>query len=481
MDNIDRNILRDLEIEFEYEMYGTLNNAQKIIGDGEYNVFSQKAKYLYYYDSPGKASIFINLLGEGEEIFGNNRVSGSNISTGLGSLGGIIRGTFSDKFGFLIKGTNGAVFGDRNAALHRKDIAYNFKFNSLPLQNFFDETQGYMTAYLDPVSFKIGRDRVELGYGAVKALLGNNDPLFDYIGMNIKYKFFNFSYFHGKLLGDSRFQNDPVTGGIEVVQDKFIGYHRIGFDISRDINFGVGEFIIYANRSIDISYLNPFSFYKSVEHANRDRDNSMLFFDFSNNSIKGLKLFGTVLIDDISIGKLNTNYYGNQFVYNAGIYSTNLYKYIPAGIRLEYMRISPYVYTHRISSNNFTNFGYPLASSLQPNSELFFSQINYRLNYRLRLSAGFSYAVHGANPVNVYGTVTNVGGNIALGHRENDSLNSTFLAGDLEYLRTFSASLSYEPFKQIVASLKLEYSDNSLQNSVKYRQIVTFINLSAEL
>ena len=121
IDDIDKDILHDLEIEFEYELYGTLKEAQKIIGDGSYNIFSQKAKYLYYYDSPGRASLFINILGEGEEIFGNNRVSGANISTGLGSLGGIIRGTFADKFGFFIKGTNGAVFGDRNAALYRKD------------------------------------------------------------------------------------------------------------------------------------------------------------------------------------------------------------------------------------------------------------------------------------------------------------------------------------------------------------------------
>jgi hypothetical protein len=59
--------------------------------------------------------------------------------------------------------------------------------------------------------------------------------------------------------------------------DKFLVYHRIGFNINRHFNFGVGEFIIYGRRGIDLSYLNPFAFYKSIEHSNRDRDNSMLF------------------------------------------------------------------------------------------------------------------------------------------------------------------------------------------------------------
>ena len=480
LDDVDKNILKDLEIEFEYDLYGSLNNSQSLLGKGNYNLFSQKQKYLFFYNKPKKFNLFINLVGEGEEIFNNSSSQNYNISSGLGVIGGEVRGTILNKFGFYLRGTNGVAFGNKQAAVLRRDISYNYKFKENPSESFFDETQGYLTADLNLVNFKIGRDRMELGYGPIKSVLGDQAPLFDYLAFNIKYSFFTFSYFHGQLLGVHNYQNDPVTGGIEVVEPKYFGYHRIGFNISRDLNFGAGEIIIYGNRPIDLSYLNPFSFYKSVEHANRDRDNSMLFFDYKNNSIRGLKLYGTMLIDDITFGKLGTGWWANLFMYNAGLYSTNLYKILPLGIRFEYMRISPYVFTHRILNNNFTNFGYPLASSLQPNSELFFTQINYRFNNRISLTASYSYALHGANPKNANGIVTrNVGGDINLGHRVTDSETTSFLDGDREILRKFNASLIYEPINQIFAKFSFGLVNNSLQNSVFQKQLETFFTVSA--
>ncbi len=482
LDNIDQKILDDLKQEFEFELFGTLKNSTSMIGGDDYSIFSQKQKYLYYMKNTSKMSMFVNIVGEAQELALNDNFTNKNLSTGLGVIGGEIRGTISNKFGFYLRGTNGTVFGNKEAARLREDIRYNFKFNENNTDSFFDETQGYLTADFDLVKFKIGRDRLQVGYGPVKSIVGNTSPLFNYLGFNIKYSFFTFSYFHGQILGDSYYQNDSVTQGIEVVKQKYIGYHRLGFNISNDINFGVGEVIVYGDRPIDLSYLNPFSFYKSVEHSNRDRDNSMLFFDVNNKSIKGLKLYGTLLLDDVSFGKIKTNWWGNQFIYNFGFYSTNLYRILPLGIKFEYLRISPYVYTHRISNNNYTNFGYPIASFVQPNSELFYCELDYRFTNRLSLQAGYSYTLHGANPKDNNGNVIrNVGGDITLGHRAFDSENTTFLDGAREYLRNVNLSVEYEPIKQIFAKFKLIYTNSSLQNSGRVDQLQTFFTLSATL
>jgi hypothetical protein len=481
LDDVDKKILQDLKVEFEYDLYGTLNNSQSMLGKGAYNIFSQKQKYLYYYNEPDKFNLFINLLGEGEVIFNNDIENKNNLSTSLGYVGGVIRGTILNKFGFYLKGFNGNVFGNKETARLRNDLAYNFKLNEKPDQAFFDETEGYATADFNIVKFKLGQDRINIGYGPVKALLDDNSPKFDYIGFNISYKFFNFSYFHGKLLGNTTYSFDSTTGSITTVEEKYIGYHRIGFNISRDVNFGVGEFIIYGDRPIDLSYLNPFSFYKSIEHQNRDRDNSMLFFDFKNFSIQGLKLYGTVLIDDITINKLGTGWWGSQFMFNAGLYSTNLYKIIPLDIKFEYIAVDPYVFTHRFIRNNFTNFGYNLGSFLQPNSELFYTRAKYRFTNRLSLSGDFSYSIHGANPLAADGTVKeNVGGDITLGHRIFDSETVHFLDGFLEYSRTASVTLIYEPVNQINFYFNLKYISQSLQEKTN-KGIQTFLTLSAKL
>lgn len=481
LDKTDYNTLQDLKTEFEFELFGTLENSQSLLGQGAYNPFSQKNKYLYYFNKPGKADIFINLLGEGEEITQNVFSDNRRLSTGLGVIGGQIAGTFMNHFGFYIKGTNGNVFGNKTVAALRPDIRNNYKFNEAANSSFFDETEGYLTADYDMLRIKFGLDRMKIGYGPMKSILDDYAPPFTYLSFNIHYGFFSFSYFHGKLLGESYFQPDSVTGGSEFVREKYLGYHRLGFDISNAVNFGVGEMIIYGDRGLDLSYLNPFAFYKSVEHSNRDRDNSFLFFDFTNKSVTGLKLYTTLLIDDIDFGKLGTGWYGNETLFDLGLLSTNLYNILPLDMKLEYTKIDPYVHTHRLKNTNFTNYGYNLGSILKPNSELFTLELNYRINYRLKLTGDFSYILHGANPVLPDGTIINVGGDEALGHRTFDSNIVHLLDGDLEYSRILSAFITYEPYKQIFFTLKFIYLNESLQNSVKNRQLQGFFNIAVAL
>lgn len=468
LNKTDKEILNDLKSEFELEIYGTLNNSSSII-NGAYNLFSQKEKYIYYLAEEGEANLFINLSGSAKLIYLDENISGNKYSSALGIAGGQVRGTILNKFGFLLKGTNGKVFGDKKAAFILPELQYNFKINEKPEEAFFDETEGYLTADFDLIRFKIGRDRVNIGYGRNNSILSSRYPLFDYIGMNINYKFFNYSFFHGKLLGELSLVHDPAGGGGFHIPEKYIGYHRIGFNISRHLDFGFGELIVYGDRPLDLTYLNPFTFYKSVEHSNRDRDNAMIFFDINNNSLRGLKFYFTLLIDDIAFSKLGTGWWGNQSLIDAGVQSENLYEFIPATIGFGYTRVEPYTFTHRFKRNNFTNYGYNL-SSHQPNSESFLSFIDYRLTNRLSAKTEFSYTVHGANPVEK-GFVKNVGGNIALGRRVSDAETAFFLDGDLEYSRRITLLLSYEPINQVKFDIVLNYINESLQNSIRNKEL----------
>jgi|SRR5690554_478553 len=479
LDDVDKKILNDFKTEFEYEIYGTLNSSQKLIGEGSYNLFSQNERYLFFHNDE-KANLFINLLADGELIYRDNPDLNINSGTSLGAYGGEIRGTLLNKFGFFIRGYQGQVFGNRQTARLKKEVEYNFKYNLEPDEGYFDETSGYLSADFDLLKMKFGRDRLLIGYGNIKPFVADNSPMFDYLSFNINYEFLNFSYFHGKLLGNSVFAGDSITGGTQVIDEKYIGYHRLSFNLS-PFTFSAGELIIYSNRGIDLSYLNPFTFYKSVEHSNQDRDNSMLFFDFNVKPIKGFKIFSSILIDDISFGKIGSGWYGNQTLLHAGVQSFNLYKIIPLDLGFEYIRVEPYTLTHRLPGNNFTHNGYNLSADLHPNSELFFSQINYRFNSRLRCSASFLFAVHGANPVNDDGSIKNVGGDLNLGHRVNDSETVEFLDGDKEYFRKFSFIILYEPFNRIDFSLYVNYLNNSLQNSIRYKETQVFFSIKTRI
>ncbi len=480
LDKVDHQIFDDLKTEFEFDMYGTLNNSQSYI-DSTYNFLSQKAKYFYSYVKPEKFNLFVNLLGEGQIISQNDFGNKTNLHTEIGVVGGELRGTLFNKIGFYLRGTNGNVFGNKTVAELRPDIKYNFKYSLDQAAGFFDETEGYITADFTYLKLKFGRDQMQIGYGPIKSIIDNNSPEFDYLGMNIDYDFFHFSYFHGKLLGESYFQPDSIQGGINVVAEKYIGYHRISFDVTKKFNFGAGEMIIYGDRPLDLSYLNPFTFYKSVEHSGQDRDNSFLFFDAVDRSIEGLKIYSTLLIDDVDFGKLGTGWYGNQTLFDIGIFSSNLYDILPMDFSFEFTTVDPYVHTHRTANSNFTNFGYNLGSILKPNSEMYNINLNYRLTYRINLSANFSYILHGANPIKADGTIINVGGDEALGHRTFDAMGSRILDGDMEYSRVLTALLSYEPIKQYFVTFKIIYLNESLQNSVKNNQLQSFFTVSVKL
>lgn len=480
LSDIDKNILNDLKKEFEYELSETLNNFESIIGGNSYNLLGQNEKYLFYYDDPGNANIFINLLAEGEFIY---RYSDNvSKSTQLGIIGGEIRGTFLNKFGFLLNGNQGQVFGNKETARLRKNVEYNFKYNLVPDEGFFDETYGYMSADLNLINFKLGRDRINIGNGVLKPILSNNAPMFDYLSMNLNYKFLNFSYFHGKIIGNISYIGDTITGGSFSVVEKYIGYHRLAFNILPQFSFGFGEVIIYGDRGIDLSYLNPFALYKSVEHSNQDRDNSMLFFDVNYKPVSDLKIFGTLLLDDIKFGQIGSGWWGNQSLIHLGVSSFNLNKFLPLDLYFEYIRVEPYTFTHRLIRNNYTHNGYMLGLDLQPNSELFFTQINYRFNHRLNISAGFGYTLHGANPLNEDGSVSkNVGGNVNLGHRLGDSDTAKFLDGDIEHLRSLIFNVSYEPINQVFFLLRLVNLNESLQNSVKIKETHLFFTLKIQI
>lgn len=111
LDATDSKILQDLKVEFEFELFGTLQNSQSILGHDNYDLTSQKAKYLFAYSDSNRANMFINLLGEGEGIFQNDFNTHNNLSTMLGVIGGEMTGTFLNHFGFYLKGRMGAHLG----------------------------------------------------------------------------------------------------------------------------------------------------------------------------------------------------------------------------------------------------------------------------------------------------------------------------------------------------------------------------------
>lgn len=481
LSSVDRQILDDLLNEFEFDLSGTTENYSSFYEDGFDSVLNQKEKFLYYSTDENKSSLFINGLVNFTNLYENNRVSDATQSANLIQFGGIIRGTIYESFGFMIKGTNGTFSGDKPLILNNTSLKYNYKFSSDPnyqsATDYFDETEGYFMAEFENINFKLGRDRSVLGYGINKAILGANTPPMDYFSLSFNYSILNYTFYHGKLLGTVK-----ESLAKEDVIDKFFVYHRFSFDFGKHLNFGMGEMVIYADRSIDLSYLNPFNFYKSVEHLNQDRDNSMLFFDFENRSIQGLKVYGSLLIDDIDFGKIGTGWYGNKTLVSVGAHSTNLYHLLPVDFGVEYTRVQPYVYTHRFYKNNYTSLNYSLIDPVEPNSDILSAKVNYNYSSRINFKLQYSYKRHGRNIYDAEGNlIFNAGGDILQGHRDQDSDKINFMDGIKETTNTISLSASVEPYKNYFILFDVAYSKTTEKGITIRKNIASQLKLMLRL
>ncbi len=483
LDKIDKLKLNDFVSEFEYDLFGSNKNSLSLFckKNPKY-ILSDKEKYLYYFSDTNKTNIYINALLGFNSL--NEYNSNENRNSFLYKFGGEIRGSLFNKIGFYAKVTNGSFGGNKNLITKFHSLKYNYKINnetgSKIGDNFFDETEAFFTLDYDYAKIKIGNDRNIIGYGAHKIFLSNNAPRMDYLALNLEYESLQFTFMHGKLLGLKFHKFDNSLKNYTEVFDKYFVYHRLQISPFKNFVFGLGEMLIYANRNMDFSYLNPFNFYKSAEHLNQDRDNSMMFLDFQNNSFPRLKLYATLLLDDLDFGKIGTGWYGNKTLWNVGIYSNLLYKYLPLDFELQYIRIEPYVFTHRIASNNFTSLNYSLGATLPPNSSNVIFNIYYRPYYRINMNLKFIYSKHAGNLYNANGNlIKNYGGNISDGHRLGDSEKIHFLEGIKETTRIISFFTDYEPKKNIILSLNANYTNKLLSTSQFNERL--FINLALKL
>lgn len=479
---IDKNLLSDFLHEFSYDINYAIEKTN-LLPDFQPSYFlTENEKYLYSYYDSSQFSLFVNFIGDVQQLSHYDNSSKNAALATIIKFGGEIKGSFGENIGYSILANNGTFFGNRKLVQQKGSLQYNYKFNlsdSIGIgDDYFDETAGYFTWQNEFANFKIGRDRINIGHGYIKEIVSSDYPNMDYFAFDLKYKFFKFTYFHAKLLGSKSSSIDPIQGDINFVTEKFMGYHRFGFDLGKNTTLGLGEIIIYSNRSLDLSYVNPFNFYKSAEHANQDRDNSMLFADFANYSIPNLKLYVTILIDDIDFSKLGTGWFGNQTYLSSGFtYASSLFEF-PINIHGQIIRIDPYVFTHRISDNNFSQLSYNIGPELEPNSITYFIGSEIYFHHRIKLFTGFRFGIHGANVEDSDGnTLINHGGSISQGIRFGDNNEAFFLDGAREILRGYSLKLTVEPINNYTLYFHSDYSVNSLDKYNNIYEIKSAIGL----
>jgi hypothetical protein len=259
----------------------------------------------------------------------------------------------------------------------------------------YSETHAILATNWSWGEISVGKDFMEWGYGeSGNLVLSTKAPSFPFIRLDIHpTDWLRFNYFHAWLNSgviDSvssypTFVNSmPGMESREIFRNKYLASHTITITPTRGLDISLGESIIYSDK-LEIGYLIPINFFRLTDHylsgsQNNAGGNAQFFLGVnSNNNIKNTHLYGTLFIDEITIeGLFNFQKQRNQFGFMLGGSLTDLpVENLTA--TLEFTRIYPFVYSHYIPTQLYTNSAYLLGDWMGNNADRIYASLNYRI------------------------------------------------------------------------------------------------------
>jgi hypothetical protein len=417
----------------------------KFLYSNNRNLLSIKHKELSFYADPLAQISSEDYLSATDTINTLHRISN----------GFLFRGGLGNNIGFYFMLTDNHI--SRNPDFHPTEV---IEESGLPYLQFggdeaadFDENVTYLTFKHKYFYLLYGRDYNQWGVGhRGNLMLSTNAPIYDQIKLVVRYWKFKVTHITAAIQYVSPRARNSIKRFNPI--DVYWAGNRFEFYMGKGIQIGFAESIIYGNRSLQIGYLNPLAFFKSIEHYYGDRDNGAISFDAEWRILRGMKIYGEWFIDDIITTKLGSKWFGNKFGYQAGIFVVDPLNISGVDILLEYSRVKPYVYSHSVHDyNKYKHYDTLLGHYIGPNSDDWLARLRFYPHRRLRLQLDFENYRHGQDDLE---NDINVGGDPDYPYRfDVDAGDAPFLAGKRIYRTVAGGEIQYELLRNFFLNLKL--------------------------
>ena len=405
------------------------------------NLFKDKEKYVYNVEDSIN-SVRIEPLGYLENML----QTGNSDQDALIAQGGArLYGTINGNVGYYLQATNGTLLsGDKNILLHDRKFSQNIKLTEL--NSDFDFTESHLRADFGNIYLYIGRESRLLGSGINQRLFNSDQaPPYDAIALGYKANNFEYRFTYGSLLSSPIDTNKEVGFNSEFYE-KFISQHRFALKCKQG-EIALYEAVIFS-RGFELAYLNPLRFLKTLEHALRDRDNTLLGADFTYRPINNIEFKGSYILDDIMFSEIGTGYWSNKAAYNIGFWYTPK---IDFDFGVEYARVEPYTFSHFNYQNAVLNDNKLIMGYLQPNSDKISLSTKYWWGTRYPIKFDLEYLRHGANEYKNDTLYHNVGGDPLQTKRYGvdsekvkflDGVNKNYLAAQVDFTFEITRNLN---------------------------------------
>lgn len=222
----------------------------------------------------------------------------------------------------------------------------------------------------------LGRGKNFFGEGMRSLFLSDNAYSYPYlrISTNVwKVRYINLFMQLNDIRGSEGLQSNFLR--------KYASMHYLSWNISKRVNFGIFESIIWQSnddqyeRGFDISYLNPVIFYRPVEFGLGSPDNALLGFAMNVKvGMKGL-VYWQLMFDEFLLSEIRngTGWFGNKQALQLGMVFHDAFGTSGLGLRSEVNVVRPFMYTHSDTRQNYAHHGQALA---HPHGSNFYEWIN---------------------------------------------------------------------------------------------------------
>ncbi|NJN33884.1 MAG: capsule assembly Wzi family protein [Saprospiraceae bacterium] len=245
--------------------------------------------------------------------------------------------------------------------------------------------------------FQFGHGRHFFGDGYRSLLLSDNTPNYPYFRVVTSFWKIRYVNLWAQMSDISRIMPDGAF------TRKYFNTHFLSWNVSKRLNIGLYEAVVYhdtsGTRGIDLNYLNPFIFYRSIEaNLNSAAGNAVLGlnakFKLTNNQF----IYGQFILDEFNSKEFSKKWWGNKYGYQIGIKSFNTL--IPnLTVQTEVNMVRPYTYSHYITTQNYGHFNQALAHPLGSNFREWVTNIRY-FNKRFFSEARLMLATQGLDSLN---------------------------------------------------------------------------------
>ncbi len=183
---------------------------------------------------------------------------------------------------------------------------------------------------------------------------------------------------------------------------KYASIHRLSVKLPHRIEASVFEAVVFATdslgqrRSFDLSYANPIIFLRAAERDRGSPDNAMVGLGASWIHHPGLKLYGQLLLDELSVSQIGKQWWANKWAWILGAHSEDIFAE-NLSMRFEVSRLRPFIYSHDTELEAYVHHGDLLGHPVGPNAWDLTVSADYLISPRWNAATVASFTKRGIN------------------------------------------------------------------------------------